>query len=260
LTQLAPAAQRTLHPPQLFTSPPRFTSQPLPTMPSQFANPREHAPMLHVLELHEGVAFGSGGQTLPHMPQLFTSDEVIAHDDPQHCVPGGHIAPEPQRGTHRPAEHTRSPGHARPHEPQFRLSDWRSVSQPFIAMLSQSPKPRSQFATVHRPVAHAAEPCAIGLHAIPQPPQLFGSSRIGVHASAQHARPITQPVVTQSFRVQRPPVQTSFAPQRTPQPPQLFESLARFVSHPESTRLSQSPKPGSQRPMPHDAMRHAFVP
>jgi hypothetical protein len=163
--------------------------------------------MPHVLALHVGVAFGSGGHTFPHRPQLFGSDEVIAQIAPQHSVPSGHIVPPPHRGTQRPPEHTRSPAHARPHEPQFTLSDTRSVSQPFIAMPSQSPKPRSQFATAQRPVAQAADPCAIGLHAIPQPPQLFESSRTGVHASPQHARPIAHPVVAQLVAVQTPPLQ-----------------------------------------------------
>ena len=42
----------------------------------QSANPMAHAPMVHLLITQVFFAFGGGGQTLPHIPQLLMSVAV----------------------------------------------------------------------------------------------------------------------------------------------------------------------------------------
>ena len=211
LMQLEPAPHRLLQPPQLFESLARFASQPLATAPSQLPKPRAQAAMPHIPPAHDDDAFGAL-HTLPHAPQLLGSLAVIAQNAPQHCVPPGHGVPPPHSGTHNPAEHARPAPHARPHAPQFARSVCRSLSQPFIARPSQSPNPRAQFATTQRALTHAAAPFAIGLHAMPQPPQLFGSLPVGVQAEAQHVRPAPQSVLVQPVGTHAPAEHASSAP------------------------------------------------
>lgn len=54
--------------PHVFTDVFRFDSQPLAMVPSQFAQPALHVPMLQAPPLQTAVAFAGGAQTCPHIP------------------------------------------------------------------------------------------------------------------------------------------------------------------------------------------------
>ena len=65
--------------------------------------------------------------------------------------------------------------HALPHAPQFLMSDEVTVSQPFIALLSQFAKPVLHAPSAHIPPVHAGAAFANPMHGLPQPPQFVGS-------------------------------------------------------------------------------------
>jgi hypothetical protein len=127
----APTAHACPHDPQLSGSLFVATSHPSPTNPSQSAKPGLQLPMMHLLALHAGVAFGSGGQTRPHAPQLFTSLERLSHAVLQHVRPGGH-PPVPHGPPQIPPVHALPGGQNVPHDPQFLASVSRFVSHPSV--------------------------------------------------------------------------------------------------------------------------------
>jgi hypothetical protein len=130
-THEAPAAHACPHDPQLSGSVCVLTSQPSPALRSQSANPGSQLPIAHLLAVHAGVACGSGGQTFPHPPQLFTSPERLSHVALQHVSPGGH-PPVPHGPAHKPPLHDDPVGHVVPHDPQCVGSVSRFVSQPSL--------------------------------------------------------------------------------------------------------------------------------
>jgi hypothetical protein len=66
-----------------------------------------------------------------------------------------------------------------PHAPQAFTLFEIAVSQPFVALPSQLPKPGLQ-ATLHVPLAHEADWFGPALHVRPHIPQLFMSTPVGV--------------------------------------------------------------------------------
>ena len=93
-----------------------------------------------------------------------------------------------------------------------------------------------------------------------QPPQLFGSVCVGMHAVPQHERAMRQPVAAQLSVVQAPPTQLCPAAHRVPQPPQLAGSVVTSRSQPFAGLRSQSPNPRSHAPTPHVDAVQAGVP
>ena len=90
-----------------------FTSQPLVDTPSQFANPEEHAPSVHVPEGHDSLAFVKL-HVEPHAPQFVSVLSDVSHpfaESPsQSPRPGLHVdtphTPETQFGVPPAGGHT----------------------------------------------------------------------------------------------------------------------------------------------------------
>ena len=98
-------------------------------------------------------------QTRPHPPQFLRSVSVFASQpsamsplqsakNPMHTSP--HLD-----ASHRGASPVGAARHAAPHAPQFAALVERSVSQPFVASPSQSPKPAAQV-NPHAPAVQVA--------------------------------------------------------------------------------------------------------
>jgi hypothetical protein len=73
-------------PPQLAALEVVSTSHPFEAVPSQSANPVAHESMAHAELAHFALAWESA-QTFPHVPQLFGSDESVAHVPVQFVAP-----------------------------------------------------------------------------------------------------------------------------------------------------------------------------
>ena len=138
---LAPAGQTTPQRPQWETSVARFTSQPLVASPSQSAKPVMHATP-HTPDAQVGDALARDGQAMPQAPQLFGSVRVDT-SQPLVALPSQLAKPVVHSAPQVPAMHTAVevlvPMHTRPHIPQCDGVMERSVSQPLLAMPSQSP-------------------------------------------------------------------------------------------------------------------------
>ena len=84
------------------------------------------------------------------------------HAPAQSVCPGGH--------TQRPLTQLWPTGHARPHAPQWALSEVVARSQPLVVFRSQSAKPCEHAPRRHVPAAHDA--AAFGnMHGLPHAPQ-----------------------------------------------------------------------------------------
>ena len=111
-------------------------------------------------------------QTRPHPPQFLRSVSVFASQpsamsplqsakNPMHTSP--HLD-----ASHRGASPVGAARHAAPHAPQFAALVVRSVSQPFVASPSQSPKPAAQV-NPHAPAVQVAAAARAGTgHETPQ--------------------------------------------------------------------------------------------
>src|SRR3954466_214536 len=90
------------------------------------------------------------------VPQNSQSSSVLSGSQPlaallsQLAVPSSHLTL-----LHMPPWHICEPVHFLPHSPQLAVSS-SLVSQPLLLSESQSPKPVSQFKTVHLPALHEA--------------------------------------------------------------------------------------------------------
>jgi hypothetical protein len=129
---------------------------------------------------------------------------------------------------------------------QFRLSLARSVSQPFTALPSQSPKPALHDSMRQTPKVHVAAALRME-QAIPQPPQSVTVFRDASQPSA--TIPLQSPYIGAQDPMSHVPALQIGVPfmteQATSQRPQLPTSLARLVSHPVAGSPSQSSKPSS---------------
>jgi hypothetical protein len=154
-----------------------LVSQPLAAVRSQSAKPPWHA-RTHAPALQVGVALGSLGQRVPHIPQLAVSLAVSA----QMPLAEQKVVPAGQELTQAPPAQREPAAQGFPQRPQSVLV-FRLVSQPLTGLPSQSPAPALQLATVQRPRAHPAVALG-GLQALPHAPQEAGLV----------ARPVSQPL------------------------------------------------------------------
>jgi hypothetical protein len=152
--------------------PERLASQPLDAVPSQLADPGSHVkpqrPAAHV-----ALAPATAGQAIAQRPQCITLVRVsvshpLAAFVSQSAKPSSQV--KPQVAIAQVGVAWATAGHARPHAPQCITLARVSVSQPFVAFTSQSPKPTLQV-DWQRPITHDAVALAVAAHAIPQPPQ-----------------------------------------------------------------------------------------
>jgi hypothetical protein len=186
--------QRRPHTPQLEDDVCRSASQPLDVIPSQSPRPVMHIDVPHVPMLHEAVDPIGAAHAFPQRPQWFGFTVVIVSQPllgfaSQSPVPAG----QPEI-PHTPIVHDAvAPiaGHALPHIPQWVTELLSSVSQPLAAIPSQSPKPVSQLATAHIPIAHEAVAWG-SMHRLPQRPQLFMSVARRTHSPMQDIVPAGQ--------------------------------------------------------------------
>lgn len=106
-----------------------------------------HGPSTHAPALHAAIALASA-HTRPHPPQLSALvcvlvSQPFAGFPSQFAKPLVHVP-----STHAPPTQLAvafANEHARPHAPQCAAFDESCASQPFAALLSQSPYPAAQF-------------------------------------------------------------------------------------------------------------------
>jgi hypothetical protein len=121
----------------------------------------------------------AGGQTLPQVLQLLTSELVLV-SQPLAGLPSQFLNPTSHTGTQAVPLHEVVPcrfEHARPHVPQL-VVVLVGVSHPFRVSLSQSPKPPLHAGTQAPPV-QAVVPCAL-LQGCPHAPQCEVDDRMSV--------------------------------------------------------------------------------
>ena len=213
----------------------RPAPQVVPHAPAEHTWPAEHA--------------------MPQLPQLVLSVRVSVSQPSlgtplQSAKPAAH---PPVGITHAPATHdcadTCGRAHAAPHAPQFAVEVCVSVSQPFGATPSQSPKEGLQRTTVHIPAVHPSTVVFGSAQTAPQPPQLLGSMRV----SAQRVTPPSPPHVTRGGAQvvpHAPPEHTCPAPHVVPHAPQLALSVCRFAQLAPHT-VSPAPQFGRHVPAEH---------
>jgi len=158
-------------PPQLETPVFRFASQPLTALPSQFPKPElqvgTHTPVVQTVDPFGFV------QEVPQVPQ-FAAVVLRLTSQPVDARPSQFPKPVLHAIVHAPSEQPAEPFvplQAEPHAPQFETFVSVFVSQPFVLLLSQFPKPELQVPRVQLPVTQLALALA-RLHAAPQAPQL----------------------------------------------------------------------------------------
>lgn len=196
-------------PPQLLGSFVVFASQPLASTLSQFSKPGEQRPTRHMPATHAGTPLATA-HIVPQRPQLPT-DVRRSTSQPSAAFMLQSANPSLQRKPHIRAAHVAvafgGTGQGFPQRPQCAALEPVSVSHPFIALLSQSPKLPEQRPTAHRPIEH--EGSALGmLHIVPHAPQLAELVRVSMHASVQHVCPPGQGCVGEQPITQRFPRHT----------------------------------------------------
>ncbi len=146
-------------------------------------------------------------------------------------------------------------GHARPHMPQCATLMRVSLSQPLVALPSQSPNPSAQLRP-HRPAEHTARALTAPGHAAPHALQWFTSVSGFTHVPPQRISPASHPELHTALAPSR--LQSGVPPPQVfPQRPQL-EVPVRLASHPLVASPSQSPKPSLQT-NPHRAAEHVAL-
>jgi hypothetical protein len=161
--------QLVVHVPQLPTDELRFVSQPFAAMPSQLPNPGRHVPSTHAPAMHDAPAFANA-HCWPQPPQFVALVErsvsqpaIMALQSPK---PGGQVPV-----AHVPAAQIAPvPGHTFPHVPQFVGEMPVFVSQPFVALPSQSAKPALHAPSAHIPAVQSGVAFA-KVQVLPQAPQ-----------------------------------------------------------------------------------------
>ena len=214
-------------------------SQPLVSTLSQLPNPAAHVTSAQLRVAHDSVAFGRLHATSQAPQSVSVSSRV---SQPLERVP----SQLPNAASHAvsvqvPVAHD-SVAFARlqdvPHEPQF-VSVFSGVSHPSARLPLQLAHPASH-ASTQEPLEQVGVAWLV-LHALPQPPQWFGSvavfAQLPEHRVSPLAQPLTQPVEGSQIGV--PPVH------RIPQALQ-FIVVDRSTSHPSDAVPLQSSYPGSQ--------------
>jgi hypothetical protein len=157
-----------------------FTSQPSIAIALQFAKPVVHAPSAHAPAAQLAAAFAKL-HALPQRPQC-AALLVVSVSQPSAAIalqspkPALHI-PTPHAPLTHPGVPLATARHDVPQAPQCITLTRRSTSQPFVAIMSQLPKPIVQAPTPQTPAAQVG--VAFGaLHTVAQPPQRIGFVRV----------------------------------------------------------------------------------
>ena len=243
------SAQTRPHDPQLFGS--KLVEVQLP---EHEVSPAPHvavqAPAVHTRPAPHAV----GALAVLHAPQLFESLAVLT-SHPLAALPSQSAYPALQAPiTHAPAAHVAAAlakRHTLPHAPQLFASVPRTlVSQPLLAVPSQSAKPALHPPTTHRLDEHALTLTLASEHRAPHAPQLAGSEAVLTQSPEQSVVPETQEVA------QLPAVQTWPEAQVVAQVPQCALSPLTLVSHPFAGLPSQSANPAAHMPSVHAPATH----
>ncbi len=245
-----------------------FTSHPLAAVPSQLAKPALQDPTAQAPAMQVEVLLGPAVHVAPHAPQWVALVRVST-SQPLAAMPSQSAKPGTQVNPHRLAVHVGEAlgtgGHAVSHAPQWVGSSRSSVSQPFAAFPSQSPKPPEHTLTTHAPARHAGSALSSAGQRMPQAPHSATSvwrltSQPLVAAPSQSARPVSQWSTAHA-----PATHAEVAPaaaQARPQVPQLLTLLcvstqppvqhvcpvghARVASQPATHALARHRLPGGQ--------------
>jgi hypothetical protein len=247
--------------PQLVAELAVAVSQPFAVLMSQLEKPGLHAVMPQTPAVQLPIAL-AGAHVRPQAPQCAVDREVSASQPfaaivSQLAKPGLHTPT-----LHVPIVHTAvalEGAHSLPHAPQCVSELVSDVSQPLVALPSQSPKPALHAPIRHVPPTH--EVVALGrLQARPQAPQcaavvLRSVSQPLAALPSQLPRPIAQVVVPQTPIVHAGvPVIEEHA---LPQVRQCATELLRSASQPLALFVSQLPKPALQLRSVHVPIVHA---
>jgi hypothetical protein len=149
--------------------------------------------------------------------------------------------------------------HAAPQLPQFAALVFVLVSQPFVALPSQLPKPGSHPTSWQVPLEH--DSVAFGMsHATPQAPQLVRVFRLVSHPLVGSPSQFAKPDAQVGTHVPPVHVDVPFAFEHTvPQVPQFAGLVFRFASQPLAATPSQLPNPALQERMPHVPDEHVSI-
>lgn len=133
-----------------------------------------HAPCTHAPPTHDADALAKK-QRLPQVAQLLTSTLVLTSQplpgsESQFAKPGLQSPMTQLLPEHEAAAFAKA--HPCPHMPQLAVLEVRSVSQPLVVLLSQSPRPAAQLESVQTPAEHEAPP-PMNEHTFPHEAQLF---------------------------------------------------------------------------------------
>jgi hypothetical protein len=165
------------------------------------------------------------------------------------------VKPAPQ--TQAPAEHVEFVTQAIPQPPQCVLLVATVVSQPFIALPSQLPKPMLHDAIAHEPVAHVAV-ALLRAQAAPHAPQfvsvLVGASQPFIAFASQLPKPMLHDCTA---HVPVLHVGVAFGVAHATRHPPQFATVFSRTSQPFASLMSQSPKPMLQVAIEHIAAEHA---
>jgi hypothetical protein len=236
-------------------------SHPLADEPSQSARPAVQAETAQTEAAHEGVPPGVT-HARPQPPQCEVLVRVSV-SQPLTASRSQSAKPATQVKAQAPREHAATPlggaGHDAPQRPQCVTEARTSVSQPLVALPSQSPKPSTHAATAQEPISQTAVALG-GSQRRPQAPQWEALVRVSVsHPLAASPSQSAKPVAHAYAQV--PPAQEAAvfgrSAQARPQAPQ-WEALVRVsVSHPLAAVASQSPNPSEHVATAQAPLRHA---
>jgi hypothetical protein len=168
---------------------------------------------------------------------------------PLHRLPAQQTWPlAPQLKEHTPATQPWLLGQTVPHWPQWVLLVWRFVSQPFVRLVSQSPKPATQLHCPERQSLVRVLFIPPEGHLEPQAPQLAAEVRRSASQPlkmllSQLPKFVSQPSMVQTLLLQLLVATCGRSLQSFPQPPQFVRSLLVVVSQPSPVFKLQSARP-----------------
>jgi hypothetical protein len=225
-------------------------SHPVDTTPSQSPKPASQV-MEHAPAAHRGAPL-TALHARPHAPQCRTSAAVLA-SQPLDAAPSQSAKPALQLATtHPPARHAAvafGSMHPAPQAPQWAAVTWRSVSQPFEATPSQSPRVgAAHMVRTHAPASQRA-PAPGKLHRPPHLPQCRALLRVSTSqplagSPSQSAKPALHAATAQRPAAQAP--RALAGAHARPQAPQCAALARVSASQPFMASPSQSAKPSLQ--------------
>jgi len=240
-----------------------FTSHPLAGIASQLAQPVSQLSTWQVRATHTGTAWISPHST-PHPPQWLASPLAMLRSQPLAALPSQSPKSAPQAKPHEPAAQVavafEGAAQRRVQLPQV-VGLARLASQPLAALESQSAKPALQAATAQAPAVQAGVPLATAQR-VEQLPQCVASEpRSTSHpfeaSPSQSAKPALQ--VNAHAPAAQDTAAWALGAHAIPQPPQCSTVARVSTSQPLAAMPSQSPRPGSQLPIPHAPAAQAPV-